>query len=137
VIYKSNRLFQEDHILSHVVTIKTQVRDAEALRAACRRLNLREPTYQTVRLFSGKATGHTIALPDWLYPVVCCLETGQIEFDNFNGRWGDQKELDRLMQAYAVEKARIEARRAGHDITERQLADGSIRLTVQVVGGAV
>lgn len=49
--------------------------------------------------------------------------------------WGDQKELDRFLQMYAVEKARIEARRAGNTVTETQLADGSIKLTIQVAGG--
>jgi hypothetical protein len=46
--------------------------------------------------------------------------------------WGDKRELDRFLQAYAVEKARIEARRQGHTVTEQSLADGSIKLTVQV-----
>jgi hypothetical protein len=36
----------------------------------------------------------------------------------------------------AVEKATIEARRKGHAVAERALADGSIRLTVTVGGGA-
>jgi len=40
------------------------------------------------------------------------------------------------MQAYAVERARIEARKKGHSVTETQLADGSIKLTIQVAGGA-
>ena len=33
------------------------------------------------------------------------------------------------------EKARIEARRAGHTVTEQALSDGSIKLTIQM-GGA-
>ena len=122
--------------MSHVVTIATQIRDLEALRAACRRLNFQEPTYETVRLFSGEATGHTVRLPDWQYPVVCCLDTGRIEFDNFAGRWGDQAELDRLLQAYAAEKVKIESRKRGNVCTEQQLADGSIRLTINVGGAA-
>ena len=36
--------------MSHVVTIATQIRDLEALRAACRRLNIQEPTHETVRI---------------------------------------------------------------------------------------
>ena len=34
--------------MSHVVQIKTQVRDAEAVRAACRRLGLAEPVQNVV-----------------------------------------------------------------------------------------
>ena len=41
------------------------------------------------------------------------------------------------MQAYAVEKARIEAHRKGHTLTEQPLADGSIKLTIEVAGGTL
>jgi hypothetical protein len=51
--------------------------------------------------------------------------------------WGAQQELDRFLQAYAVERTRIEARRQGHSVTEQPLADGSIKLTIHVGGGAV
>jgi hypothetical protein len=37
---------------------------------------------------------------------------------------------------YAVEKCRIEARKAGRSVTEQTLADGSVKLTIQVSGGA-
>jgi hypothetical protein len=37
---------------------------------------------------------------------------------------------------YAVEKAKSEARRRGHPCTEQVLADGSVKLTIQVQGGA-
>ena len=121
--------------MSHIVTIETEVRDVGALRAACRRLGLTEPALKTTRMFSGEATGYCVRLPDWRYPVVCDVECGQVQFDNFAGRWGKQRELDRLMQAYAVEKAKIECRRKGHSLTEQSLVDGSIKLTVQI-GGA-
>jgi hypothetical protein len=37
---------------------------------------------------------------------------------------------------YAVEKAKIEARRRGNTCTEQQLADGSVKLTINVGGAA-
>jgi hypothetical protein len=122
--------------LSHVVQIQTQVRDPAAVHAACQRLGLAMPSYQTVWLFSGREIGFTVQLPGWNYPVVCDLEVGQLKYDNFEGRWGDRKELDRFLQVYAIEKARIEARKKGHSVTEQQLADGSIKLTIQLAGGA-
>ena len=122
--------------MSHIVEIKTEVRDVSAIRAACRRLNLNEPNHGMTKLYSGEATGWAVQLPDWKYQVVCNTSTGQIRYDNFNGSWGDRKELDRFLQAYAVEKAKLEARRNGHSVTEQPLADGSIKLTVNV-GGAV
>jgi hypothetical protein len=121
--------------MSHIVTIATEVRDPDAVAAACRRLGLPEPAHGTATLFEGPATGLLVRLPGWLYPVVCDTATGSVRFDNYNQRWGKQEHLDRLLQAYAIEKARIEARRRGHQVIEQSLADGSIRLTIQV-GGA-
>ena len=122
--------------MSHIVTIKTEVRDAAAVRAACSRLSLGEPVQGTTKLFTNEVTGLAVKLPEWQYPVVCELHTGQVRFDNFHGRWGKQEELDRFLQAYAVEKAKIEVRRKGHCVSEALLPDGSIKLTVQVNGGA-
>ena len=103
--------------------IESQVRDVGALRAACRRLGLAQPILETAKLFSGEATGYCVRLPHWRYPVVCDVDTGQVQFDNFHGRWGEPRELDRLKQAYAAEKAKLEARRQGHSFTEQPLAE--------------
>jgi hypothetical protein len=122
--------------MSHIVEIKTQIRDPVAVQAACRRLGLPEALHETVRLFSGSATGLAVRLKGWHYPVVFDPTTAQAHFDNFNGQWGNQKELDRFLQAYAVEKAKLEARKNGHTASERALADGSIKVSIQVAGGA-
>jgi len=118
--------------VSHIVTIATEIRDPGALAAACSRLGLAEPDNQTVQLFSAAATGHCVSLPGWRYPVVCDLAAGKIQYDNFDGRWGEQRELDRLLQIYATEKAKIAARREGHTVTEQSLENGEIRLTITV-----
>jgi hypothetical protein len=122
--------------MSHIVAIRTEVRDVAAVRAACKRLGLAEPVEGKTRLFSGEVTGLAIQFPGWQYPAVADLATGQVKFDNFGGRWGDPKHLDRFLQAYAVERCRLEARKKGHVVTEQQQADGSIKLTIQVAGGA-
>jgi hypothetical protein len=121
--------------LSHIVEITTEVRDPVAAEAACRRLGLPQPLHRTVELFSGQTTGLAVELPGWRYPLICDTETGTLRYDNFGGRWGDERQLERFLQAYAVEKARIEARKQGHSVTEHLLADGSIRLSIQVAGG--
>ena len=122
--------------MSHIVKIQTQVRDEAAVIAACQRRQLAAPERGKHRLFSREVEGLAVRLRDWQFPAVCQLETGELLFDNFGGRWGEQRELDGFIQAYAVEKARIEARRRGHSVTEQSLADGSIKLTVQVGGVA-
>ena len=122
--------------MSHIVTIRTEVRDVEALSLGCDRLKLNRPIHRTAKLFSTEATGYCVELPDWRYPVVCDVESGSVHYDNFNGRWGEQSRLDALLQMYAVEKTRLEARRRGHTVTEQAMADGAIKLTVQVGGAA-
>jgi hypothetical protein len=76
--------------LSHIVTIKTEIRDAIAVRAGCNRLRLPQPVQGTHKLFSGEATGLGVQLPDWKYPLVCELSTGELKYDIYGGRWKGQ-----------------------------------------------
>ena len=122
--------------MSHIVKIQTQVRDEAAVQAACRRRQLAEPIAGRHQLYSREVEGLAVRLRDWSYPVVCQLQTGELQYDNFGGRWGQQQELDQFLRAYAVEKTRIEARKRGHTLTEQSLTDGSIKLTVQIGGAA-
>ena len=117
--------------MSHIVQIQTEVRDPVAVTTACARLGLPVPVHRTVKLYNAEATGLAVELPRWRYPVVCQTETGHLRYDNFGGRWGDQCELDRLLQIYAVEKAKLEARKQGYDVSERALQDGSIVVQIQ------
>jgi hypothetical protein len=122
--------------VSHIVSIKTEVKDAAAVRAACRRLGLPQPVQGTHRLFTNSATGLAVQLPEWRYPAVCDLANGQVHYDNFREHWGEQAKLNQFLQAYAVERAKAEARRKGHQVTEAKLSDGSIKVTVKVGGAA-
>ena len=121
--------------MSHIVVIETKIHDATALTEACRRLELAEPVHRNVRLFSDDATGLSVKLPGWRYPIVVDTANGSIKYDNYEGRWGNPDKLGRLLQMYAVEKAKIEARKQGHSVTERPLTGGSIKVTVQVGAG--
>ena len=122
--------------MSHIVEIMTEVRDPVAIQAACQRLTLPEPVFGEVKLFTTAATGWAVRLPEWRYPVVCDLNTARIAYDNYEGRWGDPQQLHRFLQGYAVEKAKLEARRKGHSVFEQPLNDGSIKLTIQMGGAA-
>lgn len=114
--------------MSHIVTIKTEIRDPVAIAAACQRLQLPAPVHRTVRLFSAEATGLAVELPGWRYPVVCQTETGNIRYDNFEGRWGSDAELHKFKQMYAVELTKLQMRRQGQTPCEEMLADGWIRV---------
>ena len=44
--------------------------------------------------------------------------------------WGEEQHLNRFLQLYAVEKAKLEARTKGYAVSEQALADGSIKLSI-------
>ena len=122
--------------MSHIVTIKTEVRDPQAVAAACRRLGLPEPVTGTATLFSGEATGLLVQAARLALPRRARHGHRADPLRQLRRRWGKQEHLDRFLQLYAVEKARIEARKRGHNVVELALPDGSIKLTIQVGGAA-
>jgi hypothetical protein len=122
--------------MSHIVEIKTQVRDPVAVNTACQHLGLAAPVDGEHRLFTTTVTGLGVSLPGWRFPVVCELASGQLKYDNYLGKWGNPTELSRFLQGYAIARATLEARKHGHTVTEQSLSDGSVKLTIQVAGGA-
>jgi hypothetical protein len=120
--------------MSHIVQIKSEVKDENAVRAACQRLGWAEPTFGDHRVFSVNRIGLGVTAPGWQYPIVCDLNTGAVDYDNYNGSWGNPARLDEFMQAYAIEKAKIQAGLSGYTSYEEILQDGSVKLTVVVEG---
>ena len=120
--------------MSHIVSIKTKVHDATAVSAACSRLGLPIPKQGTAKLFSGEVRGLLVQFPGWQYPAVIDTQSGSICYDNYEGQWGDQQQLNKFLQMYAVEKAKLEARKKGYQVSEQTLQDGSIKLQI-IEGG--
>jgi hypothetical protein len=54
-------------------------------------------------LYMGQA-GFGVHLKDWLHPLVIDKE-GMAAYDNYGGRWGNENELKRLQEAYALAAA--------------------------------
>jgi hypothetical protein len=139
--------------VSHVVQVQTEVRDVVAIRGACGRLGLAEPVYGEVnrgacgrlglaepvygevKLFSSTAVGWAVRLPGWRYPVVCDVVTAKVAYDNFEGRWGEQKQLDAFLAELCSREGSDRGQAGRAFVTEQPLADGSIKLTIQM-GGA-
>jgi hypothetical protein len=122
--------------MSHLVTITTQVREPQAIAAACHRLNLPPPRHGQFEIYRQTVTGRAVQLHNWRYPLVCDVETGQLHYDNFSGCWGEPARLDEFLQAYAVEHATNLARRQGFSVLEQSLPSGAIQLTLQQGGAA-
>ncbi|MCH8148979.1 MAG: hypothetical protein IH987_13535 [Planctomycetes bacterium] len=116
--------------MSHTATVEVEIKDRTAFVKACTRLGVEFSLNDTVTLYDGsEITGMTVRLKGWSYPVV--FKDGKAHYDNYEGAWGEQSELDKFRQVYATEAAKRKARLQGFRVSERTLKDGTIRLVCQ------
>jgi Protein of unknown function (DUF1257) len=124
--------------MSHFTTIKTQIKDTEALRSALAEMGLALISNATARGYYQNSTQgdyvirlkgpYDIALqkqPDGSYGLTTDWWGGNVEAEV-------GKDFGRLLQLYGVHKAMLEARRKGHMVQRRQQTDGSIKLIISV-----
>lgn len=118
--------------MSHVVQVRNiQCTDEIALRSACEKLGLKVRDKGRHKLYGSQtAEGIAVDLPGWSHPVVINTDNGECRYDNFNGSWGKQDELDKLIQRYAIEAARNDANARGLQSMEETLENGEIKLTM-------
>lgn len=126
--------------MSHTTTIQTRIQGPHAgaaLARACKKVNaaLLEDGREDAnhKLYDGVYPGIGVQLVGWYFPIVINPEDGTIKSDNYNGRWGRESELQKLLQHYASEVVQLEAQAMGHSLeSETILSDGSIELTVSM-----
>jgi len=121
--------------MSHVASVKTQVKDRNLLARVCSALGLPHvPGPQTVDLYERAVAGDfSVKLPGWNYPVVVNTATGEVHFDNYAGRWGDSKQLDKLLQEYAVavvEEQTYQLTLQGWTVERQTLANGDVQIVL-------
>ena len=122
--------------MSHFTTIKTQIKDIEAMRSACAELRLGFEQNAEARGYEGNKTKgdyvirlkgpYDIALnqqPDGAFGITADLWNGHVEHE-VGPKYG------KLLQLYAVHKAIREARKKGHLTKRSQQQDGSIKLVI-------
>ena len=122
--------------MSHFTTIKTQIKDIEALRSACKEMGLTLLQNAEARgYYENKIKGdfviqlkgpYDIAInqqPDGSFGLTSDLWQGHVEQEVGKG-------YGKLLQLYGVHKAMREARRKGHLVTRSQRQDGAIKLVI-------
>jgi hypothetical protein len=123
--------------MSHISKIELEVRDLGILGQACARLGLKLIRNQRTYRWYGKEAqcDHVITVPGANYEIGVRKTGGLYELncDYFDPRI--EKAIGRkgglLKQAYGVQKTKVEARKKGYSVTERQTENG-IRLHVRV-----
>ena len=122
--------------MSHFTTIKTQIKDLEALRAATNELGLQLLTKTTARGFISQTIKgefvvrlkgpYDVALnrqPDGTYGLTTDWWDGHVEKEV-------GKSFGRLLQLYGVHKATAEARKKGYSVLRNPQSNGSIKLVL-------
>jgi hypothetical protein len=129
-------LTYERKIMSHFVKITSEIKDIEALRAACEELGLELFKGAEARGFDTERQSadfvvrlkgpHDVAVERGGNGAYC------LSADWFGGHVEREvgKNCGRLLQLYAVHKAAKEARRRGLMVMRRPLKNGSIKLTI-------
>ena len=107
--------------MSHTAQIAEDYSHPEALTRAVEALGGQMIGQGTHRLFSSNETGIGFRLPGWNHPLIVRADH-TLAYDNYNGRWGNVADLDRLHEEYSWALAEIAAQAMGWQ-TERT-ADG-------------
>lgn len=126
--------------MSTTRTVETEFRDPVVMEMTAKELNAAFKVGETVdgaiRPFRAEMYGNevqavmTVHLEGWKFPVAVDKE-GIAHYDNHNGHWGKDSQLDQLRQGYAVNFVRQRAAQQGLRVTSQQAqADGTVRLVL-------
>jgi hypothetical protein len=101
------------------------------VRRACEMLKLKAPTHGTFNVFNNQLEGLGIFLPNWQYAIVVDLKSGEVNLDDYNGRWGSREEFDKFLTRYTLEAAKQAAEDDGKTYSP-EYTDEQGRLCIDV-----
>jgi len=111
--------------MSDDIVIDVKITNLEAFRQTCASLDFVQSfstTPETITLFEGNAHhGIHVRFKNWSYPVV--FSEGRAVYDNYNGKWGDQKKLDTFLREYTANAAIMAAKVDGCRVTSDQVVN--------------
>ena len=125
--------------MSHFTTIKTQIKDIAALRAATTELGLEIIPNSVARGFiSQTMKGDYVVRLKGPYDIALNQQpdgTFGLTTDWWNGHVEKEvgKSFGKLLQLYGVHKASMEARKKGLSVLRRSQPNGSIKLVLSTL----
>jgi hypothetical protein len=124
--------------MSHFTTIKTQIKDIEALRSACTEMGISLLQNASARgYYENTIKGEYVIKLKGPYDIAV-NRTPEAVFGFTADLWQGHVEREvgpnygKLLQLYGVHKAIREARKKGHLVNRSQQQDGSIKLNISV-----
>jgi hypothetical protein len=127
--------------MSHIQTIEIEITDLGALKSACKRLGLEWKQDQKTFKWWGKEDSkcdHAISVPGATYEIGVLKNVGMkgftLQVDYYDGKVTEKiGQLGGLFkQAYALEKAKLEAIKKGYSVREHRINDKQIELRITV-----
>lgn len=122
--------------MSHFTTIKTEIKDIEALRAACAEMGLSLAENAEARGYgSNRTRAEYVVRLKGPYDIAL-NKNKEGSYALTADWWGGHVEREvgsqagRLLQLYGVHKATREARRRGYTVQRQGLKDGAIKLMI-------
>ena len=123
--------------MSHFTTIQTQIRDVEALEAACTELGVELLRDSEARGFANSTRhGELVVRLKGPYDIAANRAAPTEPYELSTDWWNGHVEAEvgpnygRLLQLYGVHKTMREAAKKHLRVTRRQETDGSINLTL-------
>ena len=126
--------------MSHFTTIKTQIKDIQALRSSCHEMGFTLLEKTSARGFlDNTQQGEYVIKLKGPYDIALNLQPDQtygLTTDWWDGHVAKEvgQDYGKLLQLYGVHKASIEARKKGYSVHRQQKQDGSIKLVLMGVG---
>jgi len=127
--------------MSHFTTIETQIRDIDALKAACSELGLAVAQNSQARGYGNKThIGEYVIKLKGPFDIALNRQTSgayQLVTDWWDGHVEREVggKFGKLLQLYGVHKAMSEARRKGCTVTRGTLKNGAIKLAITGLPG--
>lgn len=88
--------------MSHTVTTKVEYKNLQNLESAVLAMGGQVIGEASHNLFQhSNVQGWGFRLPGWQYPLVLTKE-GELKYDDYNGRWGNPKDLEGLKGRYIM-----------------------------------
>lgn len=125
--------------MSHFTTIKTQIKDIEALRSACQEMGLTLLQNAEARgYYENKTKGDYVIRLKGPYDIALNQQPGGsfgLTADLWNGHVEQEvgPGYGKLLQLYGVHKAMREAQKRGHLVRRAQQQNGAIKLTISTL----
>jgi hypothetical protein len=122
--------------MSHTVILEIKFKSRKALEKACKRVGVEILGERDVSFYGSTHHGLAIQLPGWRYPIVV-EGGGKVAYDNYDGQWGDTKELNKLSAYYLAEETKETLEGTQYLVQEIETEEGlELVITDSWAGGA-